>query len=297
MNGSISSLNDELVQLRTEIDARLVLYTDFDDDCPQGLREAIRHSLLAPGKRLRPILVISVAEACGSNSQAALPAACAVEMIHTYSLIHDDLPAMDDDDLRRGLPTCHAKFGEANAILAGDALQARAFEIIAREVTPPMTAARCCAALGKAAGATALVGGQFDDLDAEFRAGSIEQLQHIHRRKTGALLTVCAELGGLIAGVDAQELLRLMNYGQKLGLAFQITDDLLDIDGDRNTMGKNVQKDANVGKLTYPALLGVQRSRELAASLVDEACQAVSFLGAAASRLESIARYVQNRNH
>ena len=297
MNGSISSLNDELVQLRTEIDAWLLQYTEFDDDCPDGLREAIRHSLLAPGKRLRPILVISVAEACGLTSHAAQSAACAVEMIHTYSLIHDDLPAMDDDDLRRGLPTCHAKFGEANAILAGDALQARAFEIIAREVTPPTTAVRCCAALAKAAGASALVGGQYDDLDAEFKTGGVEQLQHIHRRKTGALLTVCAELGGLIAGVDDQQLLRLCSYGQKLGLAFQITDDLLDIDGDRSTMGKNVQKDARVGKLTYPALLGVEQSRKLVARLIDEACQAVAFLGAAASRLERIARYVQNRNH
>ena len=297
MNVSISSLTDELVRLRADIDASLFHYTEFNDDCPAGLREAMRHSLLAPGKRLRPILVISAAEACGAAPQAAMPAACAVEMIHTYSLIHDDLPAMDDDELRRGLPTCHTKFGEANAILAGDALQARAFEIIASEVTPPETAARCCAALGRTAGATALVGGQHDDLDAEFKKGSIEQLQHIHRRKTGALLTVCVELGGLIAGVDQPQLSRLRTYGQKLGLAFQIVDDLLDIHGDRSTMGKNVQKDAEVGKLTYPALLGVEQSRELAGKLVDEACQAISFLGASADKLANIARYVHNRNH
>lgn len=297
MSGPLASLSDELLQLRSRVDSSLKNYSEFDQNCPAILRDAIRHSLLAPGKRLRPILVLSAAEACGATIDAAMPAACAVEMIHAYSLIHDDLPSMDNDDLRRGLPTCHKKFGEANAILAGDALQARAYEIMAREIAPPEIAAKCCAALAFAAGASALVGGQFDDLDAEFKPGTVEQLQQIHRRKTGALLSVCVELGGLIANVESENVLRLRNYGEKLGLAFQIVDDLLDIGGDRTTMGKNVGKDATVGKLTYPGLLGVDQSRQLATDLIDQACDSIAFLGNKADRLRRIARYVNERNH
>ena len=186
-----------------QIDAALDRYTDFSADCPGRLREAIRYSLLAPGKRLRPMLVLFAAEACGSNSGAAIPAACAVEMVHTYSLIHDDLPAMDDDDLRRGRPTCHKAFGEAVAILAGDALLALAFEVLASHVHPPLAAARCCAVLAEAAGATALVGGQADDLALEFTAGDMATLENIHRRKTGAMFVASLRLAGYVAGADA----------------------------------------------------------------------------------------------
>jgi geranylgeranyl diphosphate synthase type II len=167
------------------IERCLDTYSQFGPDCPQRLQAAIRHSLMAPGKRLRPLLVLSASEACGSSPEGALPAACAVEMVHTYSLIHDDLPAMDDDDLRRGRPSCHAAFDEATAILAGDALLTRAFEIMATDL-PPAVAARCCAELAHAAGATQMVGGQAADLAAENCAGDLAQLEAIHRRKTEA---------------------------------------------------------------------------------------------------------------
>ena len=158
--------------------------------------------------------------------EAAMPAACAVEMVHTYSLIHDDLPAMDDDDLRRGRPSCHAQFGEAMAILAGDALLAMAFEVLARDIQPPEVAARCCAALARAAGPSALVGGQVDDIKAEFQGGDLALLESIHRRKTGAMFNVSLRLGGLVAGADVEQLAALDTYGSKLGLAFQIVDDV-----------------------------------------------------------------------
>ena len=185
-------------RLRRRIDEALEKHTHYGPDCPQELAAAIRHSLLAPGKRLRPLLVLMAAEACGCDSARALPAACAVEMVHTYSLIHDDLPAMDDDDMRRGRPSCHAKFGEATAILAGDALLAQAFEVLATGIEPPAVAARCCGELAAAAGSSNLVGGQEDDLKAQFAELGLEQLQRIHRRKTGAMIRVSLRLGGLL---------------------------------------------------------------------------------------------------
>src|SRR5262245_45939416 len=186
-------------RLRQQIDEALAAYSQYGPDCPRELAQAIRHSLLAPAKRLRPTLVLMACQACGCDFRAALPAACAVEMVHTYSLIHDDLPAMDDDDMRRGRPSCHAMFGEATAILAGDALLAQAFEVLATDTQPPEAAARCCGELGRAAGACNLVGGQEDDLAAEHEAGELEHLERIHRRKTGAMLSVSLRLGAIVA--------------------------------------------------------------------------------------------------
>jgi geranylgeranyl diphosphate synthase type II len=281
---------------RVEIDAALERYTEFDADCPAKLRAAIQHSLLAPCKRLRPLLVLMAAEACGSDREAAMPAACAVEMVHTYSLIHDDLPAMDDDDLRRGRPTCHAKFGEAMGILAGDALLTNAFEILARDVRDPAIAAACCVELARAAGASGMVGGQVDDLAAEFQDAGLEQLERIHRRKTGAMFLVSLRLGALIAGADVGQLAALNTYGAKLGLAFQIADDLLDVSGDESAMGKRTGKDSDRGKLTFPALLGVDESTRRACALIEEACAALVIFGPNASQLEALARYVVERN-
>ncbi len=281
---------------RLEIDAALERYTDFDSDCPARLRDAIKHSLLAPCKRLRPLLVLMSAETCGSDREAAMPAACAVEMVHTYSLIHDDLPAMDDDDLRRGRPTCHAKYGEAMGILAGDALLTKAFEILASDLRDGSVAAACCAELAKAAGASGMVGGQVDDLAAEFQEADIEQLERIHRRKTGAMFLVSLRLGALVAGADGEQLAALEAYGSKLGLAFQIADDLLDVGGDEVAMGKRIGKDSGRGKLTFPALLGVDESRRRARRLIDEACDALAIFGANASQLDALARYVVERN-
>ncbi|MCA9163122.1 MAG: polyprenyl synthetase family protein [Planctomycetales bacterium] len=294
---STAAVLQQAREMRTLVDAALDRYTQFDADCPANLRDAIRHSLLAPCKRLRPVLVLMAAEACGCSNEAAMPAACAVEMIHTYSLIHDDLPAMDDDDMRRGLPSCHAKYGEATAILAGDALLALAFEVMAAGIEPADRAARCCRELAQAAGATALVGGQADDLAAENGGGGLEHLEAIHRRKTGAMFRVSLRLGGVVAGANETTLRNLDCYGENLGLAFQIVDDLLDLHGDEAALGKRAQKDAGRGKLTFPSLLGEEESRRRAVTLVDRACEAVSEFGSRAGGLESLARYVLERNH
>jgi geranylgeranyl diphosphate synthase type II len=297
MTASSADLSSYLAPLRASIEAALTGYTEFDADCPDRLRDAIRHSLLAPGKRLRPMLVLMAADACGCDPQLALPAACAVEMIHTYSLIHDDLPAMDDDDMRRGRPSCHAAFDEATAILAGDALLARAFEVIARDAPSSSIAARCIAELAHAAGATALVGGQADDLAAEFSGAGMGELERIHRRKTGAMFRVALRLGGIVAEASDDELTALDTYGSCLGLAFQITDDLLDVKGDAAAMGKRVAKDTDRGKLTFPTLLGIDASHQRARQLIAEACTAVSCFGSRAQPLEALARYVLERNH
>lgn len=283
-------------KLRSEIEQALDQYTRCDNDCPAPLRDAMRHSLLGPGKRLRPLLVLMASQACGSDYEAAMPAACAVEMVHTYSLIHDDLPAMDDDDLRRGRPSCHAQFGEAMAILAGDALLTMAFETLARDIQPGRVAALCCAELGRAAGPSALVGGQVDDIKAEFQGGDLALLESIHRRKTGAMINVSLRLGGLVAEASSEQLEALGSYGNKLGLAFQIVDDVLDLRGDEVVMGKRLGKDSARGKLTFPSILGLEESERRAGQLVDEAQQTLELFQDRAGNLVSLARYVFQRS-
>jgi len=251
---------------------------------------------LAPGKRLRPVLVLMAAEACGGSIQQAMPAACAVEMVHTYSLVHDDLPAMDDDDLRRGRPTCHKRFNEALAILAGDALLTLAFEVLADRIEPPEVAAACCAALAEAAGPHNMVGGQADDIAGPEPGAGIETLESLHCRKTGALIRVSLRIGALVAGADAAARTALDEFGARLGLAFQITDDLLDVTSDEAAVGKRVGKDAKQGKFTFPGLLGVDRSRSRGQELIDQACAAIEPLGQRAEDLQSLARYVLERN-
>jgi len=299
--GTSAALAAYTETLRSQIDSALADCCNFAPGCPPQLREAICYSLLAPGKRLRPMLVLLSAAACGGDIQAAMPAACAVEMVHTYSLIHDDLPAMDDDDLRRGRPTCHKVFGEAMAILAGDGLLAMAFEVLARKVRPPALAAACCAALAEAAGPCQLVGGQADDILSERNpqpqtACDLALLESIHRRKTGAMIRVSLRLGATIAGAGDWQLQALERYGQCVGLAFQITDDLLDVRSTAAELGKAAGKDAARGKLTYPSLLGQQQSAERAAALVAEACAALECFGPRAEPLSALARYVVSRN-
>lgn len=291
-----ASFEQHAAALRREIDAALAECLELPPGCPAPLREGMSYSLLAPGKRLRPLLVLLAAEACGGDRAAALPAACAVEMIHAYSLIHDDLPAMDDDDLRRGRPTCHKQFGEALAILAGDALQALAFEVVARRVRPAQVAAACCAALAVAAGPAALVGGQADDLTEQFADADLEQLESIHARKTGAMLNVSLELGARCAEADDAQREALSQYGRRLGLAFQITDDLLDVRGDEVAVGKRVGKDAERGKQTFPQVLGIDASVARAEELISAACAALAPLGERARPLETLARYVLERD-
>jgi geranylgeranyl diphosphate synthase type II len=286
----------QVAQLRETIDAAMEQYIDFDRGCPDQLRKAVRHSLLAPGKRMRPILVLLAAEACGCAAEKAMPAACAVEMVHTYSLIHDDLPAMDDDDVRRGLPSCHAAYGVATAILAGDALLALAFQVLAERIRPAEIACRCCAELAAAAGATALVGGQADDLLAERTEGTLAQLESIHNRKTGAMICGSLRIGGLIGGANSEQLIALDTYGKRVGLAFQVVDDLLDAQGDEQVLGKPAGKDKQRGKLTFPGLIGVEESTRRAGLLIEEACRALTPFGDRTGSLEALARYVLERN-
>jgi len=272
-----------LETLRQKIESALDSASQLAADCPDRLREAIRYSLLAPGKRLRPTLVWTACELCGESESELEPeyrlntlaVACAVEMIHAYSLIHDDLPAMDNDDLRRGLPTCHRKFDEATAILAGDALQALAFEMIGT-LTPPELAGRCCKELAVAVGACRLVGGQMDDMLHE-NANSLEAMEHIHHRKTGALIRVSLKLGGMIAGATEQQLNALDEFGKHFGLAFQITDDLLDVLGNESVVGKRLQKDAAMDKWSYPHLLGIEAAKQAAEQAVSDAEKALGF--------------------
>jgi geranylgeranyl diphosphate synthase type II len=278
----------------------------FSDDAAPRLVDAMRYVVLAPGKRLRPALAVWAAEACGGTRTAAVPAAVAVELIHAYSLVHDDLPAMDDDDLRRGRPTCHRAFDEATAILCGDALQARAFEVLARGL-PADRAARGCAVLARAAGAEALVGGQTDDLAAERGWGTtadnaapahrLAWMERINRRKTGALFEASLELGGLAAGGDDRRLAVLARFGRAFGEAFQIADDLLDAEGNEGAMGKRVGKDAGRGKLTMPTVLGIDTARERGGQLAEQAAASALELGPGAAPLAALARWIVRRNH
>jgi geranylgeranyl diphosphate synthase, type II len=271
------------------------------EKCPPALMEAMSYSLLAPGKRLRPLLVLMAKEACGGPDAAALPAACAVEMVHTYSLIHDDLPSMDDDDLRRGLPTSHKKFGEALAILAGDALLTLAFQVLADNY-PPATAAAACRELARGAGAPGMVGGQVLDLAWEKGGGTVDDLAHVHALKTGALFRACLQLGVLAAqgerpgGPDPFMREALDHYGRCFGLIFQITDDLLDVEGSAAQTGKRVQKDAGRGKLTYPGMLGADASRRRADELAEEAVSSLKPLGSAGERLIALLKWIQDRD-
>ena len=312
-------LADYLKSKQQLVETRLAALLNRESGIPPPLLDAMRYSLLAPGKRLRPMLVLMAAQAAGGADDPALPAACAVEMIHTYSLIHDDLPAMDDDDLRRGLPTCHKKFGEALAILAGDALLTLAFGVLA-EHYPPRTAAGCCLALAQGAGAAGMVGGQVEDLAWERGAAklaqdakqnfprteqphSLEALEQIHRHKTGALFGACLQLGVWTAqgerdaGPDMTLLARLVEYARCFGLAFQITDDLLDVERTAAQTGKRTQKDAVRGKLTYPSFLGVDESRRRADDLGAEALELMRPLGPAGEPLAALMQFVLTRDH
>ncbi len=294
MAGTTTLFSQRVASLRRRIDEELAHCVQRQTGCPAPLAEAMQYALLGPGKRLRPLLVVLAAESCGGNVERALPAACAVEMVHAYSLVHDDLPAMDDDDLRRGRPTCHRKFGEALAILAGDALLALAFEVLTARVAPPEVAVACCRTLAEAAGRCHMVGGQADDL-AGTAATDVHQLEFLHRRKTGALIAASLRMGALVAGADEARMAALESYGRNLGLAFQIVDDLLDVRGDEATVGKRLGKDADRGKRTFPALLGVEKSEQRAEQLVGEACRALTVFGAGAQLLEQLARFVIER--
>jgi len=268
---------------------------------PATIHRAVRYSLFAGGKRVRPLLVLAAGEAVGGHTTALMPLACAVEMIHTYSLIHDDLPAMDNDDLRRGKPTSHKVFGEAMAILAGDALLTRAFHLLVdMPAQVPAEDARrrveAAAILGEAAGTSGLIGGQVADLEAEGCPDlSANELERLHRAKTGALLLACVRGSGVLSGAEAEDLVRLERYGEAIGLAFQVVDDILDATQGAAQLGKTAGKDAAAGKATYVRLHGLDGARRIAASLRAQARDAIAPLGARAALLDALATLIVDR--
>jgi geranylgeranyl pyrophosphate synthase len=272
-----------------------------EDVWPASIHRAMRYSLMGGGKRLRPLLVIESGRAVGGSDAELLPFACAVEMIHTYSLIHDDLPAMDDDDLRRGRPASHRAFGEATAILAGDALLTRAFELLARagEAAGPEQAARwwrATALLAEAGGTSGLIGGQVEDLDSEGIAVTPEVLERIHRAKTGALLGAAVRGGAVLSGASGSALEALDRYARAIGLAFQIVDDLLDATQPSAKLGKTPGKDAAAGKATWVSLYGIVVARRRAQGLLQEALAALEPLGGRGQVLGAIARRIVERD-
>jgi len=278
------------------VEAALARLLAAPDEPSRDLFEAMRYMVLGGGKRLRPVLVLLAAEACGGSAEAAMPAACAVEMVHTYSLIHDDLPAMDDDDLRRGRPSCHRQFDEATAILAGDALLTEAFGVLSREGADGETARRLAAELAAAAGAVGMVGGQMADLEAE-RAGrrDAQRLDVIHRRKTAALVTASVVMGAVAAGASEHLVRSLREFGEHLGLAFQIADDVLDASAATEDLGKTAGKDEAAGKLTFVTLYGLEAARRRARAEADRAVDALSPFGHEADALRDLARFVVER--
>lgn len=268
---------------------------------PVALHQAMRYAVLGGGKRLRPLLVYAAGAIAGCDGASLDVPACAVELIHAYSLVHDDLPAMDDDALRRGRPTCHVAFGEAMAILAGDALQALAFDILAGDDTPGVDAATrvdMLRVLGAACGSTGMAGGQAMDLAAIGRTLDLAALEHMHACKTGALIRASVRLGALAGGCrDADTLDALDRYARATGLAFQVRDDILDVEGDSTQIGKTAGKDAAADKPTFPSILGMAASRARLAELVDTALAALADLGDEAASLRQLARYTAERGH
>lgn len=279
------------------VEAELDRLLPLPDTLEARVHAAMRYALFAGGKRLRPFLVMASADLLGVPRENAVRAAAAVEMVHTYSLIHDDLPAMDDDDLRRGKPTCHRQFDEATAILAGDALQPLAFRVLAEPETDPDPAVRMelVRTLGHAIGADGMVGGQMIDLQAETETYDLAQITRLQDLKTGALISWSVEAGAILGRATAKEREALAFYGLEIGLAFQIADDLLDIEGDAELMGKAVAKDAEAGKATFISLLGVEGARNRASELVDSAVARLDLFGQNAFLLKDIARFMIER--
>jgi geranylgeranyl diphosphate synthase type II len=261
----------EMSMLAGMVDSRLAELLPGTQELPRELVEAMRYSCLAPGKRIRPVLAIASCVACGGTKETAIDAACAVEMVHAFSLIHDDLPAIDNDNLRRGRPTCHVAFGEAAAILAGDALFALAFEVLTEMDCTAEVRIKCVELLSKCSGIRGLVSGEAIDILSEGKPVSAPTLELIHVRKTGALIAAACEMGAVLGGGDSGAQTKLRSYGEKIGLAFQIADDVLNVEGDAEKTGKSVGSDAERGKATYVGLFGLEASKAKAKSLAQDA--------------------------
>lgn len=295
------NLQEYLKRRQRLVDRALELWVSSKDEFPPQLHRAMHYSLFPGGKRLRPILALAAAEAVGGRAADALPLACSLELIHTYSLIHDDLPSMDNDDLRRGKPTCHRIFGEALAILAGDALLTEAFHILTRpdlmKGVPSSHRLRAIYHVARAAGSSGMIGGQVMDITSEGKKIENPLLEYIHSHKTGALIAASAYAGGIVGGGSPRECRALKRYGEKLGLAFQVTDDLLDVQGEVNKLGKAARKDEAKGKATYPALFGIAESRRKAEALVEEALACLKSFSHRANPLREIAKFILKRTN
>jgi len=287
-----------MIETKNDVDQLLERLLPIAGEVPETIHRAMRHSVFAGGKRVRPVMVLAAGESLNGNRETLLYLGACIEMIHTYSLIHDDLPALDDDDLRRGVPTCHKVFGEAMAILAGDALLTRSFQLLAD--LPQIsdgTRLHIIREVSTAAGTiNGMIGGQVVDLESEAKPISQEVLEYIHRSKTGALLTACSRCGALAAGADPGQLQALTSYGRKTGLVFQIMDDILDITSSSEQLGKTAGKDVKVKKATYPALHGIEASRDKARELVSSAISDIEILGSPAEPLCRLARFIFERS-
>jgi geranylgeranyl diphosphate synthase type II len=291
-------LNDWVQHRTKEVDAALSRFLPKATARPSTIHKAMRYSIFAGGKRMRPALLLAAAEACGGAIKPALPLACAIECIHTYSLIHDDLPAMDNDDFRRGKPTNHKVFGEGIAVLAGDALLTQAFEIAAQcDAWPRYTHRDIVLEVARAAGSLQLIAGQVADLEGEGRDLSVAELKYIHERKTSALLCASVRLGGMSANCTPAQLKALTTFGYNVGLAFQVIDDILDVTQTTEKLGKTAGKDVTAQKATYPRLVGLDRSRKIAAQLTHRAFDALKPFKGRATALEALAQYLLNREH
>ncbi len=287
------------------VDQALNQYLDTTKSDPEIIHESMRYSIFAGGKRLRPVLVLAAAECCGGKAENVLPTAAAMELIHTYSLVHDDLPAMDDDDLRRGRPTNHKVYGEAIAILAGDALLTKAFELISKNAkiraVPAKSVVDVVSLIAHGSGTFGMIGGQVVDIQMEDgkwqkRNGHADILSYIHRHKTAALIRTSLQAGATLAGATPAQINHFGTYGEKIGLAFQIADDILDIVADKKKLGKKGSDQANK-KLTYPALYGLDESQRKASALVEEAKEALKPFGKRAQVLKQLANYIIERDH
>lgn len=291
------TLHQYLNEIRRQVDEELERLLPGAQEYPPSIHQAMRHSVFAGGKRLRPILCLESGRLFQGEEKSLVPLGCALELIHTYSLIHDDLPALDNDDLRRGKPTCHRVYGEATAILAGDALLTLAFEVLsAPGLLPEGRSPRIIHELAHAIGTRGgMVGGQVVDLEAAGRQTDAATLQYIHSAKTGAFIRAAVRCGALGANAPEEDLARLTVYGAKIGLAFQIADDLLDVTGSKEELGKSVGKDGQQQKATYPAIHGLEKSQRIASQLVREACAALEPYGDRAKTLHEIAHFLITR--
>jgi geranylgeranyl diphosphate synthase type II len=295
------NIKDYLQNRSALVDRALERWMPGEEVLPRSLHQAMRYSVFAGGKRLRPILMIAACESLGGHAGQVLHAACAMEMIHTYSLIHDDLPAMDDDDFRRGRPTNHKVYGEATAILAGDALLTEAFRILAdaeaNRSIPPATVIKVIELVARYAGSQGMVGGQVVDMESEGKEIDFPTLEYIHTHKTGGLILASVQVGALLGGADDSQVAAIKRFGGAAGLAFQIADDILDVVGDQQHLGKNVGSDQARGKATYPAQLGLEEARQRADELCEIAVSALAPLGKSAAILQELARYIVNRDN